>query len=136
MIYYFTEQQWDILWLSNDNTGWLSDEMNTGNQREKKWNDILCYNENDDPTMPDFYGSIEGDQKDINLFIMKYYLSREQWDKLFEIPDEQRAEDWSVFFSNHKLAYDEHFTNSLHPSYHGCIEGNENDINWFLLKYL
>lgn len=68
MIYYFTEQQWDNFWNSPIIER-IPDDENFNAIFE--YNFKLKYTDNDVVDSPGFWGSLEGDEKDINWFLLQ-----------------------------------------------------------------
>lgn len=76
MIYYLNKQQFKQVW---DMIGNTNGDFPTGTApRIRAWNTLvkpihkLTYTENEFNTnSPDYYGSIEGEEKHINIFILK-----------------------------------------------------------------
>lgn len=71
MIYFFTENQWDKYWVE-PHSGLF--ESATIPLRIRFFTEIygttLIYNEESNSDDPAFYGSIEGNEKDINWYLL------------------------------------------------------------------
>jgi hypothetical protein len=68
MIYYFTEEQWCTIW-KDDWKGITHDRIQLWNSKYSK--SKLVYIESPEWNVIDTWGSITGDEKDINWFLLQ-----------------------------------------------------------------